>query len=273
MLIHAFSLLLLAFAVSLDGFGVGVTYGLRRIRIPVLSVAIIAFCSGLVVWLAMAIGSVLTGYMSPFTAKLIGAILLMLIGSYALFQWWKRRQADEDDGNADEARGTEQATASGTEGILGAGNAQATGGTADEGQIAGAVGNPNGNSIDDSIGVPSGEPGTSAIINLELKRLGIVIQILRTPQIADVDRSGTISSSEAVLLGFALSLDSFGAGLGAAMVGFNPLLTAVVIASVSGLFLLAGMRLGFRFAAWEGMKAMSVLPGILLIVMGFIRLM
>ncbi|MBM7564088.1 sporulation membrane protein YtaF [Paenibacillus sacheonensis] len=233
MLIHAFSLLLLAFAVSLDGFGVGVTYGLRRIRIPLLSISIIAFCSGLVVWLSMQIGSLLSGYMSPMTAKWIGAVLLMLIGAYALIQWWQRRRANAVP-QEDEPVETAQ---------------------------------------DSVMHADDGKATATTIVILELKRLGIVIQILRKPQIADVDRSGAISSSEAILLGFALSLDSFGAGLGAAMVGFNPLLTAIVISTASGIFLLAGMRLGFRFAAWRGMQAMSVLPGVMLIVMGLIRLM
>ncbi|WP_308635009.1 MntP/YtaF family protein [Paenibacillus silvisoli] len=233
MLIHAASLLLLAFAVSLDGFGVGVTYGLRRIRIPVPSIAIIAFCSGLVVWLSMQIGTLLTGYMSPAAAKWIGAVLLMLIGVWALVQYWKRRNEEDSDSEPDAGPG-------------GGSNAAGTLMVAER---------------------------MSTIVILELKRLGIVIQILRTPQMADVDRSGIISASEAVLLGFALSLDSFGAGLGAAMVGFNPLLTAIVISGASGVFLLAGMRLGFRFAAWRGMRALSVLPGIMLIVMGVMRLM
>lgn len=240
MLVHAASLLLLAFAVSLDGFGVGVTYGLRRIRIPLFSVIIIAFCSGLVVWLSMQIGSILTGYMSPDIAKWIGALLLMCIGVWALIQYWQRRKAGAD--RADEETAAETAT-------------QVSGIAITEAQPA------------------AGELAASAIVNLELKRLGIVIQILRTPQVADVDRSGTISASEAILLGFALSLDSFGAGLGAAMVGFNPLLTAFVICTASALFLLAGMRLGFRFAGWRGMQALSILPGIMLIVMGFLRLM
>ncbi|RAP77690.1 sporulation membrane protein YtaF [Paenibacillus montanisoli] len=231
MVIHAASLLLLAFAVSLDGFGVGITYGLRRIRIPVPSIVIIAFCSGLVVWLSMQIGTLLTGYMSPVAAKWIGAILLMMIGVWALIQYWKRRN-DEDTGSEPEASGGSDA--------------------------------PGSLMVAERM---------STIVILELKRLGIVIQILRTPQMADVDRSGIISASEAVLLGFALSLDSFGAGLGAAMVGFNPLLTSVVISGASGVFLLAGMRLGFRFAAWRGMRALSVLPGLMLIAMGVMRLM
>ncbi|SDX16116.1 MntP/YtaF family protein [Paenibacillus sp. CF384] len=242
MLIHAASLLLLAFAVSLDGFGVGVTYGLRRIRIPVPSIVIIAFCSGLVVWLSMQIGALLTGYMSPDVAKWIGAILLMLIGVWALIQYWKRRtEGDSEDSDSGETSAAASAENGGNDGT------------------GAAMGNIR--------------MAASTIVILELKRLGIVIQILRTPQMADVDRSGIISASEAVLLGFALSLDSFGAGLGAAMVGFNPLLTAVVISGASGIFLLAGMRLGFRFAAWRGMRALSVLPGIMLIVMGVMRLM
>ncbi|MFC5649141.1 sporulation membrane protein YtaF [Paenibacillus solisilvae] len=233
MFVHAASLILLAFAVSLDGFGVGVTYGLRRIRIPVLSVVIIALCSGIVVWVSMQIGTVLSGYMSPGFARGIGAVILILIGSWALVQFWKRRnQSGEDE-------------------LESAGEASAS-------------------------SLPEGAQGrsmASTVLMIELKRMGIVIQILRTPQIADVDRSGIISSSEAFLLGIALSLDSFGAGLGAAMIGFSPLLTAIVISTASGLFLLAGMQLGFKFAAWRGMRALSVLPGIMLIVMGLVKLL
>jgi len=233
LLAHGVSLLLLAFAVSLDGFGVGVTYGLRRIRIPVLSIAIISLCSGLVVWLSMQIGSLLSGYLSPETAKWIGACLLMLIGCWALFQLWRRRK--------------ESGTAEGEK----------------------KEASPQAEALPDNQAMLPAVP----VLLLEWKRLGIVIQILRTPQIADVDRSGIISASEALLLGFALSIDSFGAGLGAAMVGFPPLLTALIISTTSGLFLLAGMQLGFRFAAWRGMRALSVLPGIMLIIMGCLRLL
>ena len=164
-LIHLFSLLLLAFAVSLDGFGVGVTYGMRRIRIPLLSICIIAFCTGIVVWLSMGIGTMLIGYMPPLAAKSIGAGLLMIIGAYALLQWWKRRR-ESTDNRVDEE-----------------------GSSADAGDSMAETVN-----LTTVAGENSSAATTSAIINLELKRLGIVIQILRTPQIANVDRSGVISS-------------------------------------------------------------------------------
>lgn len=234
MLTQVASLLLLAFAVSLDGLGVGVTYGLRRIRIPLLSVIIIVLCSGLVVWVSMGIGAVLTDYMSPQVSKWIGACLLILIGCWALYQLWRRRFDHSEDGEAEDGHNGQEAV---PETGLGMRRTART------------------------------------ILIVELKRLGLVIQILRTPQIADVDRSGIISASEAVLLGFALSLDSMGAGLGAAMIGFSPLLTSAVISIACGLFLLGGMQLGFRLASMRGVRALSVLPGVMLIAMGLIKLL
>ncbi|XEC93312.1 sporulation membrane protein YtaF [Paenibacillus tarimensis] len=231
MLMHLVSLFTLAFAVSLDGFGVGVTYGMRKIRIPVLSVIIIAGCSGVVIYTAMQFGALVAGYLSPAVARMIGAAILIGIGGFALVQFWRNRFSEKD-GSAvqhkDEPEAPEQTDAEAT--------------------------------------------GDRAVLNLELKRLGLVIQILRTPQAADVDRSGTISASEALLLGFALSLDAFGAGLGAALLGFSPLLTSVLIAVASGTFLLCGMHIGFLFSASHRMKMLSLLPGLILVVMGIIKL-
>lgn len=58
------------------------------------------------------------------------------------------------------------------------------------------------------------------LLNVEVQSLGLVIHILRKPTSADIDRSGTINGMEAVLLGIALSIDAFGAGIGAAILGF-----------------------------------------------------
>ena len=61
------------------------------------------------------------------------------------------------------------------------------------------------------------------IVNLEIKSLGLVIHILRKPMSADFDKSGAITGLEAFMLGMALSLDAFGAGIGAVMLGFSGL--------------------------------------------------
>lgn len=233
------SLVVLAFAVSLDGFGVGVTYGLRKIRIPFLSVFIIACCSGFIIWLSMQAGGWLSGYISESAAKLIGAIILIVIGCWALFQLLRSKHTNDSDVTLDEEKaGISANEASGLESSPSEARVEAT-----------------------------------PVILLELKRLGLVIQILRTPQAADVDRSGVISASEAIMLGVALSLDALGAGLGAALLGLPALITAVVIAISSALFLVSGTSIGFRFAAKRGMQALSFLPGILLIMMGIMKLL
>lgn len=80
------SLLILAFAVSLDGFGVGVMYGLRKIRIPFLSIGIISLWSGIIIYSSMQIGVLMSSFMSPDFAKRIGALILIGIGIWALSQ-------------------------------------------------------------------------------------------------------------------------------------------------------------------------------------------
>lgn len=233
MFAHLASLLLLSFAVSLDGFGVGVTYGLRRIRIPIVSVIIIACLSGIVIWLSMAVGGFITDYLSPVVARIIGASILIAIGVWALLQLKRNRERD---------RAQEEAENDSVEAAI--------------------------VSVESEYDAASGK----TLVSLELKQLGIVIQILRKPQVADVDKSGSISASEALLLGVALSFDAFGAGLGAAMIGLQPTVTAVVIALSSAVFLVAGMRVGFKYAGWRGMQALSAVPGMMLIVMGIIKL-
>ena len=235
------SLLLLAFAVSLDGFGVGITYGVRQIRIPPKSIWVISLCSGLVILLAMLVGTLLIRWIPAQTASSIGAIILIGIGLWAIIQFMRSREADPAANRS--LDNTSEFARHGTNAI----------------RDDQAAGNP--------------DPGQRAVWTLEIRQWGIMIQILRTPAVADMDRSGTITTGEAFLLGAALSLDAFGAGIGAAMVGFPPLLTSATIAAASGLFLWLGTRIGFHVAGWRWVKPLTVLPGIILIAMGLLKLL
>ncbi|NQX62106.1 MntP/YtaF family protein [Paenibacillus qinlingensis] len=241
------SLLILAFAVSLDGFGVGVMYGLRKIRIPLISIGIISLWSGIIIFTSMQIGVLMSSFMSPGVAKRIGAIILIGIGVWALVQM---RQGQKNQTQQEQTAATvDQAMVSSMpyEEIRNSGYVEPV--TFDTLQR------------------------TKEILSIELKRFGLVIQILRTPSIADVDKSGNISASEATLLGLALSLDAFGAGIGAALIGFVPLLTASVISISSGSLLAVGLRIGFRYAEMNWMKKLSILPGCVLIVMGLLKML
>jgi putative sporulation protein YtaF len=114
--------------------------------------------------------------------------------------------------------------------------------------------------------------GEKILFNLEIKSLGVVINILRKPTEADFDRSGSITGLEAFFLGIALSLDAFGAGIGAALLGYSPWIMAVSVALMSSLFVITGIRLGRVFATVSWINKFSFLPGVLLIIIGIIKM-
>lgn len=230
-----FAPVLLAMALSLDSFGAGITYGLRKTKIPLLSVLIISLCSGLVLYISMQAGSLLQRVFSPTIASMFGAVILIALGCWSFIQQIRAKREHTAE--------TEQMPAQ----------------TINVGHITLAEG--------------SDLQPPKAVFSLEIRKLGLVIQILRSPSHADMDDSGSISAWEAMWLGIALSLDAFGAGLGAAMLGFSPLITSGVVALFSGVFLVLGMKTGFRVASVGGMRYISYLPALLLIFMGIMKLL
>ncbi|WP_349408113.1 sporulation membrane protein YtaF [Pseudalkalibacillus sp. SCS-8] len=209
------ALMTLTIAVSMDSFGVGVTYGVRRMKITFFSILLIAICSAMMLLAAMNLGSIISTFLSPSIAEKIGGVLLISLGFYVLWQFFKKNDERPD---------------------------------------------------------KKTESDSTYIWNMEIRSLGIVIQILRTPDAADIDRSGTIAGLEALLLGLALSLDSFAAGLGASLLGFPHLQTALFVSTMSAFFLVSGMKVGKVLSNLPTMRLFSFLPGIMLIVLGFFKL-
>lgn len=205
---NAFSIILLALAVSLDSFSVGFTYGLRKMRIPFKSIVIIACCSAMTLTIAMSIGHLLQRFLSPVFAEKMGGIILIILGVWVIYQFF-RSEKEKD--------------------IL---------------------------------------PHEKVIINLEIKSLGLVIHILKKPMSADFDKSGTITGVEAIMLGLALSLDAFGAGIGAVMLGFSPGYLALAVALLSSLLVFFGIKLGSYLSQITWLQNFSFLPGVLLIIIG-----
>lgn len=258
---HFISLLALALALSLDGFGVGITYGLRRTKIPLLSIVVISICSGLVIALSMQVGVLLSHVVSPDVASIVGAVILIGIGAWSLLQLIRKRGKEQLE--------TDNGVGEGTGAGAGAGTIRSSTQASPEAQSKGR------NQVLALELEPSASGGSleRMVFTLELRKLGVVIQILRSPSKADMDNSGSISVQEAMWLGIALSLDAFGAGLGAALLGFPTLWTALVIALFSGAFLSLGMKVGLRFAALRWMRRLSVLPALLLMFMGIMKLL
>lgn len=100
------------------------------------------------------------------------------------------------------------------------------------------------------------------------KKLPLLIKILKKPMSADIDRSGKINGVEPFLIGIALSLDSFGAGIGIYMLGASPIFMPMYVIFMTALFLVLGVCIGKYFANIKGLKKMTFIPGCLLIVIG-----
>lgn len=218
------SILIFAVAVSLDQFCVGISYGIRKIRISPLPLSVLSLTSTVVILISMLFGHIVAGYVSVKAAGLIGAVILISVGLWILVRTWQSHRAEQ--------------------------------------QVVQQAG-------------PQAELQGRTLLEIHLRPLGLVIRILKEPAEADLDKSGTISIYEAVLLGLALAMDSLGAGFGLAMTGFESLLTPVVIAIAVGLasFTLVGMGrlLGSRCAAgWLGDRA-GTIQGWVLIGLGLMR--
>ncbi|HEX7057215.1 MAG TPA: sporulation membrane protein YtaF [Bacilli bacterium] len=230
------SLVILALAVSFDGFGVGTTYGLRKIRIPMLSICIISLFSGCVIFIAMQIGALLTRLFSPQIASCLGAAILIGIGFWTLWQTIRQAFRQTFLQNRRKPAGTKHIGKEMNKELVEA-NVKKT------------------------------------VLRIKFRQFSLVVQILRSPSVADVDQSGIISASEATLLGVALSLDSFGAGLGAALIGLNPLLTAAAIVISGGIFITLGLKTGIWLSEWKWVGRLAVMPGLILIALGMMKLL
>ncbi|MGI6712509.1 MAG: sporulation membrane protein YtaF [Bacillota bacterium] len=80
------SMILFALAVSVDGFAVGLAYGMRNIIIPFHSLIIICCASSIAIAISMIFGKMLTLFVSLNASKMIGALILVIMGMYMAFQ-------------------------------------------------------------------------------------------------------------------------------------------------------------------------------------------
>ncbi|MEI4712074.1 manganese efflux pump [Bacillus cereus] len=186
-----FSIFLIGIASNLDNAGVGIAYGIRKIRISWFNNFIIAFFGN---WIAL--------FISEFTANLIGAIVLGIIGVFILCQPF-----------------------------LGQRN---------------TVGFKDGN---------------------------VLMGILRNPEKADFDGSKTISFSEAIVLGIALSINNIAGGFDAGVTNLNLWLTATISGVFSFICISGFAYVGKRFLAEYLGKWATVIAGVLLILIGIDQLL
>lgn len=203
------AIVLFSLASNLDNLGFGIAYGLRGVKVPWLSNAVVAGVSGFATWLTMVAGGALATLLPGSIAHWLGAALMGAIGL------WICLRAMLQPAHA---------------------------------------------------GAPSPHREISQVLRVHIRSLGLIIQILREPGQADLNRSGSLDWKEAILLGLALALNVLAGGLGIGMVGFPPVATALAVTGGSFLSLLGGWHLGRRAAGGGtlGQRA-ELLAGLLLI--------
>ena len=111
------------------------------------------------------------------------------------------------------------------------------------------------------------------IYSFFIKCLGITVQILKNPTSSDFDKSNTIDSKEAIFLGFALSLDSFGVGMSFGMLENFTFYFPLFISLFQLFFLNFGNLLGKKLCNFSRIPEnfWSILSGILLIIIGLFK--
>lgn len=211
--------LIIALALSLDGFGVGMSYGLKRIRIPLGPMLIIALCSAVAMAVSMLFGHLISPYLTFIPPALLGAVILIGIGCFQLIQAVKT----------------------------------------------------NTRAVPAMTGLAAADTDAyKTVLKINLDIFGLVVQILKTPDKADMDGSGSICYKEGLLLGFALSLDTFASGMAATMAGVPVYVIGLVALTQIFMIGLGQYFTGKMPSAF--LNRAKFLPGMVLVIIGSLKI-
>jgi putative Mn2+ efflux pump MntP len=97
------SIMMLALSVCMDSFGIGFTYGLRKIKIPLLSICIITLCSSSVLFLSMYFGTLLTKFFSTEQTKMVGGCILIGIGFISIVNLFRKNNLSAETVDLDQS--------------------------------------------------------------------------------------------------------------------------------------------------------------------------
>lgn len=202
--------LLLALAVSIDGFSAGFSCGLRKLTIPFASLLAISTLSATAVAVSMLAGSGVAKLVPLRYLSIFGGAVLVLFGLSIVKQYLGKKPAT-----------------------------------------------PPGKARPE-IGAAGQKPR--------------LVSLLQRPEEADLDRSGTLSVKEALLLGAALAADAFAAGFGAALIGLPFVPTVLAVGLTKFTLLPLGVALGRATLRGAVLPHAPLWGGAILIIIGIINL-
>jgi putative sporulation protein YtaF len=94
---HILSILLFVISASLDNLVVGIAYGIKRLKISLLSNLLIAFISCAGTFLSMLVGKLIGHFISPLNANIIGSVILIILGLWFIISSLKKSKIKKED--------------------------------------------------------------------------------------------------------------------------------------------------------------------------------
>ncbi len=204
-----FYILLLSLSLSVDALGIGLSLGARGIKISFGARLVIALLCFFITFFSIALGKVFSEIISPITAALLSAFMLVFLGIWIIFEAVKKE--------------------------------------------------------------PLKKEAPEKIHTLIFKSIRITVQIIRTPPECDLDKSKNIDFKEALYLGLALSLDSFGVGFGSGIGSLSSPLIPLFAAVSQSIFISLGSFLAGRIKP-KNENLFTIISGIIIIIIGCSKL-
>lgn len=221
---HILSALLLAIAVNVDNFAVGIAYGIKKLQIGWLTNLFIGLISAAGTYLAISVGNDIRNYLSVNVANVLGSFILIAVGIWSIWKTLKRQRRKvrmRQEMSFLVAAGSNRAISNSSHGDL------------------------------------------SQEFSQEFLQEFSYEKFLEHPEKADVDRSGYIDVQESIALAFGLTLNNLGSGLGGGISNLNVVITTFLVFSLSLLGISGGYFLGERFTTkisglWAGILSTSL---------------
>ncbi len=248
-------IIMLAVAVTVDGFFAGMACGFKGVKIKLPSLLVIACISALAVVVAGIAGQGFSGFIPVEQTGRVGGAILVLLGGYftgqALKDYITEKQALKD--YITEKR-----------------NLCYNG----EYEMKEINKNNNTNNINNNNRGSSNGENTNNSDNDDnnndenINGVRGISLLFRDPSRADADKSGTLSAGEALFLGIALGADALGAGFAAVLMGMPVLLMALSVGLAKLFLVFLGVSLGRLISPGSLSRYGPVISGFLLIIIG-----
>lgn len=203
------NIIFLAITLSIDALGIGISYGVRGINIPLFSKFIISIQTFLIITISLFLGNIVFSFFPTAIRNYTGVIILIALGVFMIIEAY----------------------------------------------------------------LPKKEK-TETVRTFSIKQAGITIKIIKSPPVCDFNKSNKIEPFEALYLGLALSIDSFGVSFGSGAFGVFSIFLPLFAVFFQILFLSIGISSGRKISNISKLSEniWITVSGCILIFMGILKL-